>query len=293
MTAPASIRLPAPAKINLFLHVLGRRADGYHRLQTLFQFLDHGDRLRLRRTTGDIRRLGTLPGVSPEADLCLRAARALRAATGTRAGVEIQLDKRLPMGAGLGGGSSDAASVLLGLNQLWSLGLSREDLARIGLGLGADVPVFVHGRAAWAEGVGERLTPVEPEEPWYLVLIPPVTVSTAEIFSAPELTRDTPPITISDFSRAGGRNDCEAVVRARYPEVGAALDWLETFAPARMTGTGGAVFAAFADAAGARAVQARVPAPWQAFVARGRNRSPAWRVLAAWAGARDRRDIGA
>ncbi len=278
---PERLSAPAPAKINLFLHVIGRRPDGYHLLQTAFQFLDHGDRLHFRRR-GDarIRRLDRLPGVDPEADLVLRAARALQAHAGVPLGADIALEKRLPLGGGLGGGSSDAATTLLALNRLWGLGLSLDRLAGIGLGLGADVPVFVQGRAAWAEGVGERLTPIEPPEPWYLVAWPPLNVSTAAVFSDPELTRNTPPIKISAFRPGAGRNDCEALVRRRYPEVGQLIDWMAERAPARMSGTGACVFAAFADEAVARATLAELPAPWQGFVGRGCNRSPAHAALA-------------
>jgi len=278
---PEALSVPAPAKLNLFLHVLGRRPDGYHLLQTAFQFLDYGDQLQFRRRDdGRIRRLDGLPGVDPEADLVLRAARALQQHAGVRVGADIALDKRLPLGGGLGGGSSDAATTLLALNRLWGLELSLETLAEIGLGLGADVPVFVHGRAAWAEGVGERLTPIELPEPWYLVAWPPLSVSTGAVFSDPELTRNTPPIKISAFRPGAGRNDCEVLVRRRFPEVGQLIDWMTERAPARMSGTGACVFAAFADEAAARAALAELPAPWQGFVARGRNRSPAHEALA-------------
>ncbi|WP_297527491.1 4-(cytidine 5'-diphospho)-2-C-methyl-D-erythritol kinase [Thiohalobacter sp.] len=278
---PERLSVPAPAKINLFLHVLGRRADGYHLLQTAFQFLDYADLLHFRRRDDAcLRRLDEVPGVDPGTDLVLRAARALQRHAGVRLGVDIALDKRLPLGGGLGGGSSDAATTLLALNRLWGLDLPMEVLARIGLELGADVPVFVHGRAAWAEGVGERLTPIEPPEPWYLVAWPPLSVSTAAVFSDPELTRNTPPIKISAFRPGVGRNDCEALVRRRFPEVGQLIDWMAERAPARMSGTGACVFAAFAGEAAARAALAELPAPWQGFVARGCNRSPAHEVLA-------------
>lgn len=278
---PERLSVPAPAKINLFLHILGRRPDGYHLLQTAFQFLDHGDLLQFRRRDDDcVRRLDRLPGVDPEADLVLRAARALQRHAGVRLGADIALDKRLPLGGGLGGGSSDAATTLLALNRLWGLDLPVDALAGIGLDLGADVPVFVHGHAAWAEGVGERLTPIDLPEPWYLVAWPPLSVSTAAVFSDPELTRNTPPIKISAFRPGAGRNDCEALVRRRFPEVGQLIDWMTERAPARMSGTGACVFAAFADEAAARAALAELPAPWQGFVARGRNRSPAHEALA-------------
>ncbi len=273
--------LPAPAKLNLFLHVLGRRRDGYHELQTVFQFLGHGDTLwfRLREEGGVVRRY-RLPGVSVEDDLIVRAARRLQQASGTSLGVEIDLDKRLPMGGGLGGGSSDAATVLLALNRLWRLDWPLERLAELGLALGADVPVFVQGHAAFAEGVGERLTAVRLPERWYLVLAPPVQVDTAAIFRDEELTRNTPAIKISDFPGVETRNDCQAVVVRRHPEVGEALAWLEREAgQARMTGTGACIFAPFPDVTAARAVLARLPAGWSGFVARGYNRSPTHRRL--------------
>ncbi len=265
---------PAPAKINLFLHVTGRREDGYHELSTAFQFLDFGDELAFApRADGTIRLATELPGVDPEANLVARAARLLAAETGTRAGVDIHLDKRIPMGGGLGGGSSDAATTLVALDRLWGTALGTEALAELGLRLGADVPVFVRGRAAFAEGVGEKLTPHDFDEPWYVVIDPGVAVSTAEIFSAPELTRDGSRATISCFAMGAEHNDCEPVVRARYPEVARALDWLAERGPARLTGTGGCLFGWYAERARARAVAAEVPSPWRAIPARGRNRS--------------------
>ncbi|HEX9206951.1 MAG TPA: 4-(cytidine 5'-diphospho)-2-C-methyl-D-erythritol kinase [Steroidobacteraceae bacterium] len=271
---------PAPGKLNLFLHVVGRRPDGYHELQTAFQFIELQDSIAFfERPVGCIERLVEVPGVPADQDLVVRAAGLL--AEHARAlgrpldqGVAIQLDKRLPMGGGVGGGSSDAATVLVALNELWRVGLSVEALAALGLRLGADVPVFVRGRAAWAEGVGERLTPVDFPEPVFVLLRPAVAVSTAEVFKAPELTRDSPAMTITGFLQAGGRNDCEPVVRHRYPEVAAALDWLARYAPARLTGTGSCVFAAMPDEASAAAVVREAPVRWQAWVTRGRNRSP-------------------
>lgn len=276
MPHPAARRLwPAPAKLNLMLRVLGRRADGYHRLQTVFQFLDHADQIRIEpRSDGAVHRRTALPGVPEEADLVVRAARCLQQATGCRQGVDLWVDKRLPMGGGVGGGSSDAATVLVALNQLWDTGLSPAELAHLGLTLGADVPVFVHGRAAWAEGVGEALTPIELPEPWYLVLVPRCAVATAAVFSDPDLTRDSAPITIADFLAGDDRNDCLAVVERDYPEVAAALRWLSGFGRARLTGTGACVFAAFADEGAARAARSQLPARFGGFVARGRNRSP-------------------
>jgi len=273
--ATASGPWPAPAKLNLLLHVVGRRADGYHELQTVFQFLTVSDWLYfdVHQQTG-IELVGEPAGVPANADLCVRAANVLRNATGSQAGVTIYNDKRLPLGGGLGGGSSDAATTLLVLNRLWGLDLPSDELARLGLSLGADVPVFVHGRAAWAEGVGEILTPVTPPEAWYLVLVPAVSISTAAIFSDPGLTRDTPRTKIPDLLSGVGQNDCEAVVRRRHPEVAAALDWLDGFSPARLTGTGACVFAAFDTQADAQAVAAQLPASWSGLVARGTNRSP-------------------
>ena len=272
---------PAPAKLNLMLRVTGRRPDGYHELQTVFQFLDLADRLDFRlREDGAIRRETPLPGVAEAADLCLRAARLLQQEAGVRQGVEIRLHKRLPMGGGLGGGSSDAASVLVALNRLWGCGLDEAALAALGLRLGADVPVFVRGRAAWAEGVGERLEPVELEQPWYLVLLPPCHVSTAEVFAAPELTRNSAPITIRAFVAGDRRNDCLPVVRSRYPEISQAIDWLGQFGEARLTGTGACVFAAFTERAQAEAVLADRPPGLDGWVAQGLNRSPLLERLA-------------
>jgi len=282
---------PAPAKLNLFLRVTGRRADGYHVLQTVFQILDHGDDIELAvRRDGRIVRRDGMPGVAPEADLTVRAARALAAAAGVDAGAEIRIRKRIPIGAGLGGGSSDAATVLVGLNRLWGLDWPRARLATLGLTLGADVPVFVHGRSAWAEGVGERLRPVALGDSWYVIVTPPCKVRTERVFSDPTLTRNSSLLTIPDSLRregvAGapeldpraliehGHNDCETVTRALYAEVGAVLDWLSGFGAARMSGTGGSVFLRCGDRRSAEAVYARVPGGWRAFVARGVDRSP-------------------
>ncbi|MGB5258906.1 MAG: 4-(cytidine 5'-diphospho)-2-C-methyl-D-erythritol kinase [Gammaproteobacteria bacterium] len=266
---------PAPAKLNLWLHVTGRRPDGYHDLQTLFQFLGFTDWLYFEpNATGEIRCADPPAGIAAGDDLTVRAAHLLKARTGCRDGVTIYLDKRLPLGAGLGGGSSDAATTLLLLNRLWRLDMSINELAEAGLALGADVPVFVHGRAAIAEGVGERLTPVTPPEHWFLVVNPSVSISTADIFSDVELTRDTPRMTIADLLSDDGRNDCQAVVCNRYPEVAAALKWLNEYASARMTGTGSCVFAAFDSAEDAQAAADRVPDHWNGYVARGMNRSP-------------------
>ena len=266
---------PAPAKLNLFLHVTGRRADGYHDLQTIFQLIDLSDDIHIEvRSDGKIERLAGPEEVPPEADLVVRAARALQAATGSRRGAGLRVTKRIPLGGGLGGGSSDAATVLVALNRLWECGLAEDDLAAIGVKLGADVPVFVRGRSAWAEGRGERLTPVELPERCFVVVHPRVHVPTAAVFQAPELTRNSPPITMSGFLQSGGRNDFEPVVRVRYPEVARALDWLGQFAPARLTGTGSCIFAPCASRNEAQDIVARVPAQWRGLVARGLNVSP-------------------
>lgn len=272
---------PAPAKLNLFLHVVGRRPDGYHLLETVFQFLDYGDTLRFTpRDDGAVRLAEPLPGVAEEEDLTVRAARLLQRETGHGEGVTIAVEKRLPMGGGLGGGSSDAATVLVALNRLWGLGLTEDELAHLGLGLGADVPVFVRGRAAWGEGVGEHLTPVELPEPWFLVAKPPVSVATGAVFGDPELTRNSPHITISDFLSGAGRNDCEPLVRRIYPEVDQLLSWLERFGEARLTGTGACCFVAMTSEAEARGALAELPERWRGFVAQGRNESSLHRLLA-------------
>jgi len=269
------VDFPAPAKLNLFLHVIGRRPDGYHLLQTVYRFLDYGDRLRLRvREDGEIRRPGGVPGVAPEEDLTVRAARLLKAASGTRLGVEIEIDKRLPIGGGLGGGSSDAATTLLALNRLWGLNLPRPQLMALALRLGADVPVFVFGRSAFGEGVGERLTEIPLAPAWYLVLVPQVAVSTAEIFASGDLTRNTNPIKMSAFSVEQGRNDLEPVVRRRFPQVDACMRWLERYAQARLTGSGACVFAAFDREEEARRVLDLRPRDLEGFVAQGMDRHP-------------------
>lgn len=271
---------PAPAKLNLFLHVTGRRADGYHDLQTLFQLLAWGDELRFELNEGTaIERVSGPATLAPDEDLCVRAARLLQRVTNVAQGARIQLRKRIPLGGGLGGGSSDAATTLAVLNCLWGTGLATPDLCRLGLELGSDVPVFIHGSSAWAEGRGEVLTPVELPERWYLIVHPGVAVGTGEIFQAPELTRNSPVITIR---AASSRNDCEPVVCSRFPAVAAALEWLAARAPAHLSGTGSCIFAAFARAADAERVAAQVPDEWRSFVARGVNRSPLAAALATW-----------
>jgi 4-diphosphocytidyl-2-C-methyl-D-erythritol kinase len=273
---------PAPAKLNLFLHVTGRRDDGYHELQTLFQLIDLADELSfVPRADGVIHRVAGPAEVPAAEDLCLRAARRLREASGSATGVDIRLDKRIPIQGGLGGGSSDAATTLVALNEIWGLHLPAAALAEIGLGLGADVPLFVHGRSAWGEGIGEVLTPLELPEKHFAIVFPGVGIATAEVFQAPELTRKTPKTTIRGFLRAGGHNDCEPVVAGRSPEVRRALAWLGEKGDARLTGTGSSVFAAFADRAAAQAALAGLPPGWRGFVARGLDRSPLQERLAA------------
>jgi 4-diphosphocytidyl-2-C-methyl-D-erythritol kinase len=273
---------PAPAKLNLMLHVVGRRQDGYHELQTVFQLIDLCDRIEITvRTDGTIVRTAGPPGVPEHMDLVVRAAKALQQTSGTRLGAEIAIRKRIPMGGGLGGGSSDAATTLVALNKLWKTGYSTAQIAEFGGALGADVPVFVAGKSAWAEGTGEKLTPVSlGADSWYVVLFPGVAVPTAAVFQAPELTRNSPPTTMRGFLETGGRNDCEPVVRARFPVVGEALDWLGQHAPARLTGTGSCVFAKFSRPEDAERVAARVPDTWRAWVARGLDSSPLVEELA-------------
>jgi 4-diphosphocytidyl-2-C-methyl-D-erythritol kinase len=267
---------PAPAKLNLFLHIVGRRADGYHVLQTVFQLLDWGDEVHLRaRADGAVLRSNDLAGVPSASDLAMRAALLLREHTRTTAGVDIRIDKRIPLGGGLGGGSSDAASVLVALNELWQTGLSIETLAALGLTLGADVPVFVHGHSAWAEGIGEILTPITLPQRWYVVVDPRIGVPTAPLFQAPELTRNAPPATISGYLSGFETNNVFApVVRDRYPQVAAALDWLSQFGDARLSGSGGCVFVAVASKEEADAIMHACPREFSAYCSKGVNQSP-------------------
>ncbi len=277
---PARLVLPAPAKLNLFLHVIGRRADGYHRLQTVFQLLDYGDTIELqRRDDGKLGLHSAIDGVATADNLVFRAARLLLDACHCAWGADIHLEKRLPAGGGLGGGSSDAATTLVGLNQLWECGLSTAQLARLGLALGADVPVFVKGQSAWAEDIGETLTPVVLPRQWFLVVDPGEQVPTAAVFADKYLTRNTQPITLAAFRNPGGRNDCEPVTRRLFPAVGEMLDWLEAFGAARMTGTGGCGFVAFSSRASALSAGEEVPAKWRWFVAQGVNESPLYQAL--------------
>jgi 4-diphosphocytidyl-2-C-methyl-D-erythritol kinase len=272
---------PAPAKLNLFLHVVGRRADGYHLLQTLFRFIDLNDTLRFTlREDGEVRRLNVLDGVPAEQDLCVRAAKLLQHETGCKLGVDIELDKRIPMGGGLGGGSSDAATTLLALNRLWELNLSRERLMQLGLTLGADVPVFVFGENAFAEGVGECLQAYALPEAWYVVLSPSVHVPTARIFTHSELTRNTISITIRALPTGDGfktglfGNDLQPVTCMLYPEIEQHLAWLGQYAPALMTGSGACVFAEFATEEEAKVVLGKLPENMRGFIARGLQQHP-------------------
>lgn len=266
---------PAPAKLNLFLHIVGRRADGYHLLQSVFRLIDHSDSVHLQlRSDGRVVRDTDLPGVLEDDDLTVRAARLLQAHAPAGVGVSIRLVKNLPLGGGLGGGSSDAATVLLALNRLWQVNLPRQDLQKLALQLGADVPVFVFGQTAFAEGVGEILQPISAPPAWYLVLMPPVQVPTAAIFATPELTRNTPALKIARFSAGMGRNDLQSVVVNRYPEVARHLEWLGQFGEARMTGSGACVFASFGTEDAARNVLRQLPGTMKGFVAQGLDKHP-------------------
>jgi len=276
----ARLTLPAPAKLNLWLHILGRRADGYHELETVFQFLEHADQLSFEvRQDGEIRLHDTLASVAHDSNLIVRAARGLQQASGCTLGADIWLDKVLPMGGGIGGGSSDAATTLLALDHLWQLNWSHDRLAELGLTLGADVPVFVRGHAAFAQGVGERLTPVDPAEPWYGVLVPQVSVSTAEIFSHPQLTRDSLPLKMRPVPEGNSRNDCQLVVEHSYPAIREALNDLGKYTEARLTGTGSCVFGSFPSKAEADRVLALLSETQTGFVAKGSNVSMLHRTL--------------
>jgi 4-diphosphocytidyl-2-C-methyl-D-erythritol kinase len=265
----------APAKLNLFLHITGRRPDGYHLLQTVFQFLDYADQLAFNITdNGKVTRMTPLPGVDESDDLTVRAATLLRAETKTEKGVQIHLSKSIPVGGGLGGGSSDAATTLLALNELWDTNLERARLMELGMQLGADVPVFVAGHAAWAEGMGEILTPIELEESWYVVMVPPVQVATQRVFEELDLTPYSSPIKIRDFHAGRVRNDLEAVVRRCYPDVDRALQWLAQFGDARMTGSGACVYLPVKDQSEGTQIVARRPEWLEGFVARGVNIHP-------------------
>lgn len=280
---------PSPAKLNLFLYITGRRANGYHDLQTLFQFLDHGDELTITaNNSGNITLSPALADVALEDNLIYKAAMALKNAAQSPLGADIQLHKVLPMGGGIGGGSSNAATTLVALNYLWQTGLSDDQLAEIGLALGADVPVFTRGFAAFAEGVGEELSAVEPEEKWYLVVRPAVSIATKDIFTHPQLMRNTPKRDLASLLTTPYENDCEKIVRSLYPEVDKQLSWLLQYAPSRLTGTGSCVFAEFSSRKDAQAVFAQLPDNVLAFVAQGRNVSPLRKTLADYQSAKIR-----
>lgn len=266
---------PAPAKLNLFLQITGRRADGYHELQSVFQFIDLQDEITFRiRDDQRIVRATDWSDIPVENDLVMRAANVLAQRHEIPHGIDIDITKRIPMGAGLGGGSSDAATVLYALNRIWGLQLDTGQLAELGLSLGADVPVFIHGHAAWAEGVGEILTPVSPPEAWYLLVVPPIHVSTAAVFQHPALTRNSAPIRISDFLEGSAYNTLEPVVRQVYPEIDACISWLEQFGRPMLTGTGAGAFIAVDSEMTARDLAAKVPETWQPFTVKGMNRNP-------------------
>ena len=272
---PWERRYPAPAKLNLFLHVVGRRADGYHLLQTAFRLIERCDWLRFSpRRDGEVKLAKPLPGVAEPDELSVRAAYLLKKEGGSKQGVGIEIEKNIPIGGGLGGGSSDCATTLAVLNRLWKIDLPGERLAEIALSLGADVPFFLFGGNAFAEGVGERLAPLELPSAWYVVLVPPVAVSTREIFADSELTRNSQTIKISSFSAGFGRNDLEPVVCRRHAEVAAHLEWLRRFGDARMSGSGACVFAEFATEREARSVLSRMPAQMRGFVAKGLESHP-------------------
>lgn len=273
----------APAKINLFLHITGQRADDYHTLQTVFQLLDFYDTLHIKPTqNGEIKRINEIDGVPASQDICALAASALQQKTGCKLGVEYMVEKRIPMGGGLGGGSSDAATMLLALNHLWRLGLSRNELMQIGLSLGADVPLFIFGQNAWAEGVGEILSPIDLPEKYYVVLTPPAHVSTAQVFANSTLTRNTKPLKIADFSRDANleifKNDLEAIVCKEFPAVATSLKWLNQFGLARMSGSGASVFMAVNSKQSADELLAKKPANITGFVAKGIVKHPHYTI---------------
>ena len=266
---------PSPAKVNLFLHITGRRDDGYHEIQTAFQFLDYSDSLEFQvQQSCAIELLTPIKGVKNESNLIIRAAKCLQSHTDSKQGAKISIKKRLPIGGGLGGGSSNAATTLIALNHLWQTKLTTTKLAQLGLTLGADVPVFIHGYAAWAEGIGEKLTPISPAEPWYVVIVPDCQVSTAEVFSYQELTRDCEPITISRFLSGEVINVCERVVLKNYSAVSQAVGWLNRYGKSRMSGTGACVFAGFDSQVQAQHVLEDLPSHWRGFIAKGCNQSP-------------------
>ena len=276
--APQFISFPAPAKLNLFLHVTGRRPDGYHLLQTAFQLIDRCDTLSVSISDdGIIRRDNDIPGVPAESDLIVRAARLLQQHCSVSAGAILRLEKRLPMGGGLGGGSSDAATTLIALNHLWKTGLNRQELMNLGLQLGADVPFFIFGQNAFAEGIGEELHPIDTPERWFVIIEPGVQVPTPAIFSAKELTRDTKPVRIADFSSTAEmfwKNDLQTVACALFPEIAKSIQWLLAFGNAKMTGSGACVFCAFDQEAAADAVLEKIPDCWTSWKAKALSRHP-------------------
>lgn len=277
------VRVPSPAKINLFLHIIGQRSDGYHRLQTAFQFLDFCDDLTFRLTSDSKITLDvTGLAVPVEENLIHAATRLLQDKGGVKQGVEIFLDKKIPLGGGLGGGSSNAGTTLLVLNQLWNLGLSTSELMTLGLSLGADVPIFIHGKAAFAQGIGEKLQTIDPAEDWFVLLFPGCHVNTGKIFSDSQLTRNTPPITIAEFFEEGGHNDCEPIARNHFPKIADALDWLGHYASARMTGTGSCVFATFKDKEAALKIIKNIPASFNGIVVKGLNTSPLHNIISSF-----------
>ena len=282
MNNTAFTTFPSPAKLNLFLHITGQRANGYHDLQTVFQFIDLYDDIHIRTTQkSDIELLTPIAGVANKDNLIVKAAELLKKSSGCSLGAEIKIDKILPMGGGLGGGSSNAATILLALNALWQTNLSSTELAKLGLTLGADVPIFIHGYAAFAEGIGEHLTPVSPTEYWYLITRPDCSISTVEVFQSEGLTRNTPKISVDDFDIDLCHNDCQTLVIKHYPKVAKLLAWLVEYAPSRMTGTGACIFSRFPTENEARLIQSQLPDDVSSFVAKGLNQSPLHKVLSA------------
>ncbi len=280
MALTQKLQLTSPAKINLFLHITGRRPNGYHELQTIFQLLNIGDEISIEaNNTGKINLSSNFTGVIPEDNLIVKAAKALQDHSGTHCGAKIHLNKILPSGAGLGGGSSNAATTLLGLNALWELQLDTDTLAKIGCKLGADVPVFIYGKNAWAEGIGDKLTPIHLPKKCFLVIFPGVNIATEEIFRNKHLTRDTTAITLAAFLEQGGHNDCEAVVKKTHKEVDKALNLLAKYTPSKLTGTGSCIFGEFDSESEAEAVKQLLPEHWQSFVALGVELSPTYQQL--------------
>ena len=276
---PETLTLNSPAKLNLMLHITGQREDGYHNLQTAFQFIGLYDELTFEfNDSGAVQRFGDNQDIPEQDDLIIKAARLLKKQTPTSFGVDITIKKHIPIGGGLGGGSSNAATTLMALNKLWGLGLNQAQLQQLGVQLGSDVPIFIFGQSAWAEGVGDLLTPINLPENWFFVLHPQVFVSTGQIFSSKHLTRDSHPIKIRAFLEGEGRNVCEPVACELYPEIQSAIDWLSRFSPARMTGTGACVFAAFDSAEKANTVQSQLPQNWTGYVVQGLNINPVTQI---------------